>query len=246
MSEPEPPEPPERQDAPPRRLLVDLDDEGQALELAQGLFVATRHPWRLGEELSLGLRFPQCQRPLDVVVVVVGRRLVRGAGLLAAGVLVRLVRPDPSLLDLFADIAAGRVLWGRAPGKQQRARVFFDFVDEAIEHLRDVLSSEGGALVLSQPFARGDRLALEVVVGGTSIGTLGVRVRRIEVQDQRVRTVVAPLDAASRTAAEDLVEAIARDQPPLRTPSRELPVLATTPTAARGLIREELWQPIDI
>jgi hypothetical protein len=232
-----------------RELVVDIDDESQALELERSLFVPTRHPWNLGEALTLGLRFPLCERPLDVSVVVVGRRLQRGAGLLPAGVMVRLVHPDPALLDLLKDIARGRVFWGRSQGKERKAFVTFDTREQAVEELHDLLSSDGAAMVLNDnTFARGDRVVVDVVVAGASVGRLNVRVRRIHVQDHHLRTFVSPFDAPGRAAAEDLLEELAR-QPEQDTPAPIPPTTTTTTTApprARGRDREELWQPVDI
>jgi hypothetical protein len=186
------------------KICVDVDD-AHVLDLQRSFFVPTRLAVRLGDRLTLGVRFRNCQRPLDVPVVVIGRRLQSGAGLLCAGVMVQLV-PEPALLELFRDIALGHVTWGRVAPRPQPARVELADRHEAREALQDLLSADGAALLLAEGFARGDRLALDVVVDGRRLGTVNVSVRRIQVQDEEMRTVVGPVDAAAAAAAAKLFE----------------------------------------
>lgn len=187
-------------------MQVDVDD-ARALDLQRSFFVPTRLALRLGERLTLGVRFRNCQRPLDVAVVVIGRRLQHGAGLLCAGVMVQLVN-DPALLELFRDIAQGHVAWGRTPAPLRSTRLELADRREAREALADLLAPEGAALLLDGSFARGDHLALDVVVGGVRLGIVNVGVHHIQVQDKEVRAVVKPLDATSATVAQKLVDEV--------------------------------------
>ncbi len=191
-----------------RKLFVDVNDEAQALHLERSLFVPTRLSWRLGEQLTLCLRFPLSPHPFELPVVVVGRRPQSGIGL-PAGVLLRLADPDPGLLDLIREIGEGHVadVWGRVQERVRLpARVIFENAEEACEELEELLVDAGAALLLNQAFVRGDRLVLDVVVRARVIAVLNVRVLRIQVQDDQLRTVVVPLDAASRSMAQMLVD----------------------------------------
>ena len=91
-----------------RKLFVQVDHEAQALDLERSLFVPTRLPWRLGDLLTLALRFPHCEQPLELPVVVVARRPQRSAGVLSAGVMVRLARPDAGLVERLRSISDRR------------------------------------------------------------------------------------------------------------------------------------------
>ena len=198
--------------APPpgaRRLFVNIEQPAQALELERALFVPTRLAFALGELVGLGLRFPRCGRALELRAVVVGRRPLRSRGLLSAGVMLRLADPDPDVLALVRQIAAGHVVdvQGRLQERVRLpARVYYASREEACDDLADLLGGNGAALDLCQPFSRGDRLALEVVIDGRVATTVAVLVRRIQMQDDRVRVVVTPLDDTARDAADDLLD----------------------------------------
>jgi len=186
-----------------RRLFLEVREPTRFVEeLASGLFVSTRLALSLGDELTLALHLPERPGPLEVPVVVVGRRLPRGASMLSAGVVVRAVSmAHPSVQQLAA---------GTAP--RRAARAIFATWDDAGVQLAEVLGEEGAAWQLGDEFRRGDRLAVEVVVGARVVGRVHLRVRRLHRDPDGVRTIVVPDDDAAGGVAAVLASVLRRDK----------------------------------
>ncbi len=170
-------------------------------ELSESLFVPTRLPWQLGDLIELGLRLPRVSRSLDIPVVVMGRRLPRPGSLLSAGVTVRAFNPQHPVLEILRDVVAGTVVDLEAR-LQERLRLpattTFASVHEARVELAALLEEEGVAVVLDTPAIRGDRLALDVVVGDDAVCSLHVFVKRLQVQNSQSLAVVVALDDTAR------------------------------------------------
>jgi hypothetical protein len=177
----------------PRAVIGDLDRE---------LFVPTRLPFHLGEVIELSLRLKRVSRPLDVPVIVIGRRLPRPGSLLSAGVIVRAADRHHPVLEILHDVVSGTVVDLEARLQERLrlpARVVFGSVDEARAELASMLD-EGAALALDAPAVRGDRLALDVIVDGAVILRLHALVRRLQLQPDGTACVVTALDDAARDA----------------------------------------------
>ncbi len=206
-----------------RKLFLEVDDLGAvASDVERALFVPTRLPWQLGEELLLGLRMSGpggAPRSLELPVVVVGRRPPRSGGLLSAGVLVRVAdaaHPNVAALKILvagrADDAAVRL--------QERlrlpARVRFANRDDACAELARLLDDDGALLEVDAPFVRGDRLVLRVDIGPALAVdtrndahnddgvapvaglTVAVHVRRLQQSDGKHAVVAVAIDDAAR------------------------------------------------
>ena len=79
------------------------------------------------------------------------------------------------------------------------ARVSFRDHDDAAADLLGLLGSDGATLPVTEPFARGDRLALDVVVGDAGVVlTVHVLVKRLQTQDGKGSIVATALDDAAR------------------------------------------------
>jgi hypothetical protein len=192
-----------------RRLFLEVRGTAAIVrDLGTGLFVRNGLGLVMGEQLLLALRLPRLGRALDVPVVVVGRRAHRPGAVLSAGVVVRAVDVDHPVLvalraalvpcaqgvehDIDVDLLARRLLLP--------ARVAFASVDDAVATLRPVLDGDG-AIDVGLGFVRGDRLALDVVVGASALVTaVPVVVRGIRIVDEDALTVVGPADDDARDA----------------------------------------------
>jgi hypothetical protein len=185
-----------------RKLFLEVADPVPVAEsIERSLFVPTRMPCQLGDELVLALRLTNAKRPLELPVVVVGRRPPRSGSLLSAGVLVRVIDLAHPLLEVLHELAAGRVVDLEARIQERLrlpARVAFTNVDDAAAELLGLLGEDGATLPVTEPFARGDRLALDVVVDAVVVLTVNVLVRRLQTQDGKGSIVATALDDAAR------------------------------------------------
>jgi hypothetical protein len=190
-----------------RRLYLEVSEPGDVVnQLARELFVPTRLPFQLGEVIELSLRLKKVSRPLDVPVIVIGRRLPRPGSLLSAGVIVRAANRSHPVLEILQDVIEGSVVDLEARLQERLrlpARVIFASLDEARSELAGLLD-EGAALDLDAPAVRGDRLALEVVVGGSVVLNLHTLVHRLQLQRDTTACVLTVLDE-SRTALSQFV-----------------------------------------
>lgn len=185
-----------------RRLYLEVGDPKTVVgDLARELFVPTRLPFNLGEVIELSLRLKRVSRPLDIPVIVIGRRLPRPGSLLSAGVIVRAADAQHPVLEILRDVISGSIvdLEGRLQERLRLpARVVFASFDEARAELAAMLD-DGAALHLDAPAVRGDRLALDVVVGETVLQVHAL-VRRLQLQEDSTTCVVTVLDDAAREA----------------------------------------------
>jgi hypothetical protein len=184
-----------------RRLYLEVADPRAVIgDLSRELFVPTRLAFHLGEVIELSLRLKRVSRPLDVPVIVIGRRLPRPGSLLSAGVIVRAADRNHPVLEILQDVVSGAVVDLEARLQERLrlpARVVFSSVDEARAELPAMLE-EGAALALDAPAVRGDRLALDVVVDGVVILQLHALVRRLQLQQDGTACVVTALDDDAR------------------------------------------------
>ena len=184
-----------------RRLYLEVADPCAVVrDLDRELCVPTRLHFHLGEVIELSLRLKRVSQPLDVPVIVIGRRLPRPGSLLSAGVIVRAADKNHPVLELLKDIISGTVVDLEARLQERLrlpARVVFASVDEARAELHAMLE-EGTALALDAPAVRGDRLALDVVVDGAVVLQLHALVRRLQLQQDGTACVVTVLDDAAR------------------------------------------------
>jgi hypothetical protein len=190
-----------------RRLYLEVSDPVEVVkELSRELFVPTRLPFQLGEVIELSLHLKRVSRPLDVPVIVIGRRLPRPGSLLSAGVIVRAANRSHPVLEILQDVIEGSVVDLEARLQERMrlpARVIFPSLDEARSELAGLLE-DGAALDLDAPAVRGDRLALEVVVGGAVVLNLHTLVHRLQLQRDTTACVLTVLDE-SRTALNQFV-----------------------------------------
>lgn len=185
-----------------KRLYLEVHQPKTVIaELGDSLFVPTRLPWQLGDLIELGLRLPRVSRSLDIPVVVIGRRLPRPGSLLSAGVVVRAFNPNHPVLEILRDVVAGTVVDLEAR-LQERLRLpattGYVSVHEARIDLAGLLEEDGVAIALDAPAIRGDRLALDVVVGEHVVCSLHVLVKRLQVQNAQSLAVVVALDDTAR------------------------------------------------
>ena len=185
-----------------KRLYLEVHQPQTVIaDLGDGLFVPTRQPWQLGDLIELGLRLPRVSRSLDIPVVVMGRRLPRPGSLLSAGVVVRAFNPNHPVLKILRDVVAGAVVDLEAR-LQERLRLpattMYTSVHEARLDLAGLLDDDGVAIALDAPAIRGDRLALDVIVGDDAVCSLHVLVKRLQVQDAQSLAVVVALDETAR------------------------------------------------
>ncbi|MDP2341246.1 MAG: hypothetical protein Q8O67_09825 [Deltaproteobacteria bacterium] len=186
-----------------RKLFLEVADPVPvAAAVEHALFVPTRMSCQLGDELILALRLSNAKRALELPVTVVGRRPPRSGSLLSAGVLVRLSDPNHPLVEVLHELAAGRVVDLEARLQERLrlpAKVTFRDRDDAAGELLGLLGEDGATLPVTEPFARGDRLALDVVVDAGVVLTVNVLVRRLQTQDGRGAIVATALDDAARS-----------------------------------------------
>jgi hypothetical protein len=180
-----------------RRLYLEVSDPVDVVkDLSRELFVPTRLPFQLGEVIELSLRLKRVSRPLDVPVIVIGRRLPRPGSLLSAGVIVRAANRSHPVLEILQDVIEGSVVDLEARLQERLrlpARVIFASLDEARSELAGLLE-DGVALDLDAPAVRGDRLALEVVVGGSVVLNLHTLVHRLQLQRDTTACVLTVLE----------------------------------------------------
>ena len=185
-----------------RRLYLEVAEPKSVVdELGRELFVPTRLNFTLGEVIELSLRLKRVSRPLDIPVIVIGRRLPRPGSLLSAGVVVRATKRDHPVLEILRDVVDGTVVDLEARLQERLrlpARVIFSSLAEARIDLAGMLEAEGSALVLDAPAVRGDRLALDVVVDGAVALTVHALVKRLQLQEETTSAVVVALDDAAR------------------------------------------------
>ena len=186
-----------------RRLYLEVADPRAVVgDLGRELFVPTRLAFHLGEVIELSLRLKRVSRPLDVPVIVIGRRLPRPGSLLSAGVIVRAADKKHPVLEILQDVISGAVVDLEARLLERLrlpARVVFTSVEEVRAELAAMLE-DGAALSLDAPAVRGDRLALDVVVDGAIVLQLHALVRRLQLQQDGTVCVVTALDDAARDA----------------------------------------------
>lgn len=184
-----------------RRLYLEVADPRAVVAgLGAELFVPTRLSFHLGEVIELSLRLKRVSRPLDVSVIVIGRRLPRPGSLLSAGVIVRAADKNHAVLEILQDVVSGAVVDLEARLQERLrlpARAVFASVDEARAELTAMLE-EGAALALDAPAVRGDRLALDVIVDGAVVLQVHALVRRLQLQQDGTVCVVTALDDAAR------------------------------------------------
>jgi len=184
-----------------RRLYLEVADPRAVVgDLGRELFVPTRLAFHLGEVIELSLRLKRVSRPLDVPVIVIGRRLPRPGSLLSAGVIVRAADKKHPVLEILQDVISGAVVDLEARLQERLrlpARVVFTSVEEVRAELAAMLE-DGAALSLDAPAVRGDRLALDVVVDGAIVLQLHALVRRLQLQQDGTVCVVTALDDAAR------------------------------------------------
>lgn len=185
-----------------RKLFLEVDDAvSVAVDVEHGLFVPTRLPLQLGDHLILGLRLPHTKRAIELPVVVVGRRPPKSGSLLSAGVLVRLSDLQHPLVEVLREVASGRVIDLEAR-LQERLRypARIDFRDrvEANHELLGLLGEDGAVLPINQSFVHGDRLLLDVVIGGRVVFSVAVLVRRLQTNDNQLSVIITALDEPAR------------------------------------------------
>lgn len=184
-----------------RRLYLEVGDPRAVVgDLARELFVPTRLPFTLGEVIELSLRLKRVSRPLDIPVIVIGRRLPRPGSLLSAGVIVRAANARHPVLEILQDVVSGAIVNLEARLQERLrlpARVVFSSLNEARVELGAMLD-DGAALALDAPAVRGDRLALDVIVAGETVLRLDALVRRLQLQEDITACVVIALDDAAR------------------------------------------------
>jgi hypothetical protein len=185
-----------------RRLYLEVGEPKAVVDdLAKELFVPTRLPFSLGEVIELSLRLRRVSRPLDIPVIVIGRRLPRPGSLLSAGVVVRATKRDHPVLEILRDVVDGTVVDLEARLQERLrlpARAIFASAEDAANELHNMLEADGTALALDAPAVRGDRLALDVVIDGTVALTVHALVKRLQLQEQTTSAVLVPLDDKAR------------------------------------------------
>ena len=108
------------------------------------------------------------------------------------------------------EVAAGRVVDLEARLQERLRlplRVIFRDRDEAAIELLGLLGEDGATLPVDQPFARGDRLTVDVVAGGRLLLSVDALVRRLQTQDGKGCVIVTALDDAARVLVGEFLDA---------------------------------------
>ena len=212
------------------RVFLEVDEPAAlAAELERGAVVPTRAALTLGARFLLAVRVRGSRRAIEVPVVVVARRLPRGAHrLLSTSVIARAEDPQHPMMALLRDVASGRVV-DFEPRLQAAvrlpARASFASVDEALTELRALIASEAEGRPAEGRFAlphaqRGDRLSLTVSGGRFAVATIDVIVRRVAIEDDHRTCAVTLVDERSRAILEHATRPAHLHQPLLSMMAR--------------------------
>ena len=184
----------------------------QGLQSMNGAFVPTRLPVRLGEELVLAARLEGVKRPIELPVVVVGRRAFRGAHAnLAAGILVRLSVVEHPMKDLLTEVASGKVV-DLETRLQRTLRVRtssrFSSRGEFVGEISAMLRGELGLFPVNRQVFIGDRVATLISAGdGPSDLELDLVVRGLAHRDDLRAFLCEFFDAGERQKAKAYLSA---------------------------------------
>ena len=225
-----------------RRLFLEVREAAAVVrDLADGLFVRNGLGLVMGERLLLALRLPRLGRALEVPVIVVGRRVHRPGTMLSAGVVVRAVDVDhPVLVALREAVASagdgsdgGVNIDHLLRALRLPARVAFATLGDAARALLPVIDGEG-AIDVGLGFLRGDRLAIDVVVGGAVCAAgVAVVVRGVRIVEDDALTLVGPGDDDAIVT----LRALCGLDDPAKHASTSTPWLAlAAPAAAHGAV----------
>jgi hypothetical protein len=169
------------------RIYVRVEDPPEflrELECARGVFLRTRAPVRLGQAAVAVLKLPEVERPIELPVLIAGRRVRRGGdGRTVPGIVARPTDQSAGALELFRDAVAGR--FGGLGAEQWRGHrrpttSVFASVQELHARLRALLVGRGGTFLLDTPVRPGEALLLTCVVPASMLAiTFTARVRRV-------------------------------------------------------------------
>jgi Tfp pilus assembly protein PilZ len=197
-----------------RRLFVEVASPGpfiDELSSAQGRFVPTRLPVSLGEAFLLAVRLPHITRAIELPVVVLGRRVPRGAhGALSTGVVVRLAEDDHPMAVLLREVASGRVVDLEARVQQHQPRCVTSRFPSRTEALLELASlvRDTAQFPVDDVVSRNDRLALTVEATDSGpLFSVHVLVRSVHLLDRERSFVAVLADAAGQRALEAFLNA---------------------------------------
>lgn len=158
-----------------RQLLVDL-------ESPRGAFLKTRAPIPLGQGALAVVKIPEADAPLEIPILVTGRRVRRDANkTLTPGIVARLTDEHCPAVQLLRELASGRPAEGHAARAPRRpVTSVFASLDDLRRQLQALMLERPGQFVVDTPVHVGEALLLTCVVPTSMLAlSFTVRVRGV-------------------------------------------------------------------
>lgn len=156
-----------------RQLLIDL-------ESPRGAFLKTRAPIPLGRAAMAVVKIPEVAMPLELPILVAGRRVRRDAKKnMTPGIVARLTDENCPAVKLLREIASGREValeGGRLPPPRRPVTSVFASLEDLRRQLQALLLGRGGFFIVDVPVHLREALLLTCVVP-TSMLALSFPVR---------------------------------------------------------------------
>lgn len=156
----------------------------QELESPRGAFLKTRAPVQLGQAAIAVVKLPEVLDPVEIPILVSGRRVRRDADKnVSPGIVARLTDESCAAIELLRDIISGRVVdlaSRRWRGQRKPVTSSFATLQDLRRQLQGLMLGRPAFFVLDTPVHMGEALLLTSVVPASMLAlTFTVRVRGV-------------------------------------------------------------------
>lgn len=156
----------------------------QDLESPRGAFLKTRAPVSLGQAAIAVVKLPEVLDPVEIPILVAGRRVRRDAEKNSSpGIVARVTDESCAAVELLRDIVHGRVVdlsARRWRGQRKPVTSVFASLQDLRRQLQGLMLGRPGFFVLDAPVHIGEALLLTCVVPASMLAlTFTVRVRGV-------------------------------------------------------------------
>lgn len=156
----------------------------QELESPRGAFLKTRAPVQLGQAAIAVVKLPEVLDPVEIPILVSGRRVRRDADKnVSPGIVARLTDESCAAVELLRDIISGRVVdlaSRRWRGQRKPVTSSFATLQDLRRQLQGLMLGRPAFFVLDTPVHMGEALLLTSVVPASMLAlTFTVRVRGV-------------------------------------------------------------------